>query len=411
MKKDFITLLIATSVITLTTANADSTQPTLCPMPTQYSALCSGVTSNNPPTPNNVNTIPGLETYLGNMYIANLTNEIYQIDPTIPSIQAANMASVIAPATVRKNAHTETSDSLGDNLLQFPYAYLGKPGLSLDGSNQNALKTASGKEFFAQYYKNTSDAALAAIPADDSLSYSSSTPSPADLNGTPSSQPALNNDYFNFANLIAPTAYSASQENAAKQFIVYAAQSTKNFAHDIPFSELKGNKTYLDKLKNSSAYQKFVVTMRSLLAIRSVTINSLNQLIAERTPLKNLGQSAGLPSNTTGYPDASPLQVEAYQANHRISDPNWYTRVENSSPATVQRNILIVLAEIEHQNYEAHLDSERLLATVAAGNLQNNLTSTQNLMLQQNMAVTKAICGLLPASAQAQCEKSMTPSS
>ena len=37
-----------------------------------------------------------------------------------------------------------------------------------------------------------------------------------------------------------------------------------------------------------------------------------------------------------------------------------------ASPATVQRETLFVLAEIEAQNYRAHLDRERMLATLTA---------------------------------------------
>src|SRR3990167_8326524 len=139
--------------------------------------------------------------------------------------------------------------------------------------------------------------------------------------------------------------------------------------------------------------------MRSLLALRSISVNLLNQLIAERTPMPGLAQAAGLPANSQAK--ASPLQVEAYQANHRVDNPQWYnTDVAQASPATVQRETLIVLAEIEHQNYQAHLDRERILAALTESDLQMNAEVMDGFMKQAqsklNTAITDAESGAKP---------------
>jgi hypothetical protein len=163
--------------------------------------------------------------------------------------------------------------------------------------------------------------------------------------------------------------------------------------------------------------------MRSILAIRSMSINILNQLIAERTPMPGLASAAGFneknlksltPNEQEEFKNgksASPLQVEAYQANHRIQDPKWYQSVQNASPADVQRNILITLAEIEHQNYEAHLDRERILAALTASNLMSNM-GTINTVLDQggsklNTEIIDVINNLKPPAAQTPAKEPM----
>ena len=51
----------------------------------------------------------------------------------------------------------------------------------------------------------------------------------------------------------------------------------------------------------------------------------------------------------------------------------------------------IELAEIEHQNYQAHLDRERLLSAITAMNLQTSLSSTQAILQQESTTVNSAI--------------------
>lgn len=221
-----------------------------------------------------------------------------------------------------------------------------------------------------------------------------------------------NDNNFNFAALFEPTAYSLKTGNngqeqtnstlqAAKNYIVYAAQSTKNLADGLDLASLKTDPHALASFKTDKNYLSFAMTIRTLVAIRSITIDTLEYLIAERTPHKDWGKAIGNP-NQDGT--ASPLQVEAYQANHRIQDPNWYKSIMTDAPITLQRTIAIELAEIEHQNYQAHLDRERILAALTASNLQTNSTASTGLQVQIS-TLNKDIQNLLPA------KKPLTPSS
>ncbi len=212
-----------------------------------------------------------------------------------------------------------------------------------------------------------------------------------------------NNNNFNFAAIIEPTVYKNVPSNnggaptnpqwtAAKNYVIYAAQSTKNLSDGLNLNSIQNNPGDVAKLKTNPDYLKFAMTIRTILAIRSITIDTLEYLIAERTPHPNLGIAIKDPNKDKS---ASPLQVEEYQANQRIKDKNWYASIMNDAPVTVQRTIAIELAEIEHQNYQAHLDRERILAALTAANLQTNLAGSTSLT-QQIDTLNTDINNMLP---------------
>lgn len=397
-----------TLAISLILTGALSAQATLAALPAQQPVTLPPA----PPT-NQGSFFAPLENYLGEMYLSVgrfITNENYQKDTGLMAIQTVNTttASPTAfgaqqkPAPVSQlpaiDANAQTAFNIDDTLKQFRYAYDPEMTQTSDGS-QSKIRAKDNTPFNLYMAKN-STATLASMPADDTLYVTGEDQNKTNVLLNPALQKptVLYNSSFNFGNLITPTTYTPSEENAAKQFVVYAARSTQNLVGQVPFQKLRGNTVLLNKLKTDSVYAKFVVSIRHMLAIRSVNINTLNQLIAERTPVPNLAKKADLPKTVQGYPNASPLQVEAYQANHRIEDPNWYARVENSSPATVQRNTLIVLAEIEHQNYQAHLDRERILAAIAANNLQSSAQANDAMLLEQSSALTQKINELTTSS-------------
>ena len=200
----------------------------------------------------------------------------------------------------------------------------------------------------------------------------------------------LRDYYFNFSSLIQPMVYqeNTDQATAANTFVSFLMSSYKNPSDDLNTNafqqELNNSKDANDRvslyaqLLNNDNYRKFQLMTRSLIASRSVAVNDFQQLIAERTAIKGLGKQAGMKDthgNTVN--DASPLQVESYIANRRINDPHWYAHVQTESTANVQRETLIVLSEIESQMFQAHLDHERLLATVASQSALSNSMATQ----------------------------------
>lgn len=444
MKKSTLTF-IATTALAATTAAWAQTAPTLPPAP--------GISSGG---------IAALEGYLGNMYqsIGNfIINQNYQpishLHQTIatntqtvsgssetsalavPTHNQAQAAPVFPNQAAAKKAQQETTHNLINSLQQFPYAVF----QNNQTESAKFLTPAPDSQKYTDYLKDNSLERLTVDPSQNASAQASDTlwgtpidalassSAPVCTKNTPGypgvcqhnslwvSQPtSLNNDNFDFASLITPAGYSQTQESGAKLFVRYAAQSTQNLTSGLTnLTKLDGNPALLIALKKDPIYQQFTLTMRTLLAIRSISINSLNQLVAERIPMPGLAAAAGfntkdkatltsdeqteLKANT-----ASALQVQAYQANHRVQDPKWYNSVQNASPADVQRNILIVLAEIEQQNYEAHLDREHLLAAITASNLQGSMGAISGTLTRKgtelNSEITTVANSLKPKAVQ-----------
>jgi hypothetical protein len=216
---------------------------------------------------------------------------------------------------------------------------------------------------------------------------------------TPPKAADLQDNYFNFGSLIQPTVYepNTDQGTAAQMFITYLTKSYNKPSDVIKFDsfqqKLAESQDATDKISlymqllNDKNYRNYQLSARSSTAARSVAINNFEKIIAERTPIKDLGTKAGL-KDKDGKPiaDASPLQVESYLANRRVDNPAWYAHVSAASPANVQRETLIVLAEIEAQNFQAHMDRERMLATLSAQSALGSAMSAQMLASQaQNL--------------------------
>ena len=394
MKKHYIIGFIAASSLSML-ITAWAQMPLLPSSPSSSSSSPS-----SPPSPPSPSLFCDTCSLLGSMY-AWFQNQSAM--PVLPDDQLSNLTAVNGVPTnqaVISAAATETGNNLDNSMTQFLYAMYQND--TQPDSPQTTLTTASGGPF-SNYVNDNSAVALSIgqnTQANDTLYINSS----ANLSRTafkiyndPNNKPllkkpeTLHNDYFSFASLIAPTAYTTEQKTAADYFIKYAAQSTQNLTTGVNFSALYNQPAALLALKQNPAYQQYVLTIRALLAVRSITLNTLDTLVAERTPTAALGKIIGTSS-------ASPLQIEAYQANNRVENPAWYTLINNDSPAAVERTIAVELAEIEHQNYQAHLDRERLLSAITAMNLQTSLSGTQALLQQQSTAVNDAINSAIASS-------------
>ena len=387
-----------------------------------------------PPSPSvSPGGIQALEQYLNEMYlnVGNfITGQNYQPIPRLAQTITSNTTSTtigLSPIAlspqkaVIEKAKQETKDNLSNSLQQFQYGVY-----SSTKKERDKMQTAEGTSF-DKYMNHNKLSALISDPehptsqASDTLHGTELDAIESTVTKANASITAIDNfeknkkwvekpkenfdNNFNFANLFNEKAYSPSEQAAAQKFVVYGAQSTQNLISNIGnLSKLSGNTSALIAVKKSAAYQNFAMTMRTLLAIRSISINALNQLINERTPMPGLASAAGLDKLTNPTEKetqelkdnvASPLQVEDYQANHRFEDPNWYQSIQNDSPATVQRNTLILLTEIEHQNYQAHIDRERLLSAILASNLEKNLTTMSTVLQQSGGEVNSEINSVL----------------
>ncbi|MDF1796587.1 MAG: hypothetical protein P1U63_08645 [Coxiellaceae bacterium] len=227
---------------------------------------------------------------------------------------------------------------------------------------------------------------------------------------------------YNGSYYTGPNGQNAYSANAAKAYLVYLTDAANPIGSDINWQNLapaavadtskakkgKGSPSSVRakdilKLKNSTAYQKYQLTVRNIVASRSLVTDLLNQMLVERTPSAKLAQEANLPPQytTQNYvkgskkpqTTASPMQVENYIANHRVNSSKWYQSMSTASPAVVQRETLYVLAEILSKMQQAHLDREKLLMVngLTAIETVNGMKQLANTQVQ---AVNKEIASL-----------------
>lgn len=213
----------------------------------------------------------------------------------------------------------------------------------------------------------------------------------------------LHDDYFNFNSIITPTvlADKSPELAAAQNYVTFLTKSYELPTEGIDFKTFKeklaeaqnatDKMSLYTQLMNDDNYRNYQLNTRSSMASRSVAVSNFEHMINERMSVKDLGKQTGM-VDSSGKPidDASPLQVEDYLAHRRVDDPKWYAHVQAESAANVQRETLVVLAEIEAQNYQAHMDRERLLATISAqmamGNaMANAMTKAQAQNLNQDI--------------------------
>lgn len=198
-----------------------------------------------------------------------------------------------------------------------------------------------------------------------------------------------NNIAFNINSLIGPVAYRAYQTNnelinqgqLADTFIRLVTEAD----NPIKTLDLKNlNSIQYSRLAAEPKFLDYLLDMRRYIATRSIGINNFYHLYAKRQPRKDLAAKAGLPTDTPGYPNASPLQVEDYLAKKRIMNPNWYASIEAASPTTVLREMLYVMAEMRFELYQQRMQNELVLATLSALQLQSTSTEKADILKKRD---------------------------
>ena len=203
--------------------------------------------------------------------------------------------------------------------------------------------------------------------------------------------------YFNFGSLFVPTNYTPEQLTTARRFVDYLLDTYKPVAKGVDFYKLKGQKPkVLNEIVNSSIYQNYQMSVRNTIANRSVAQSILNNLIAERTPMKDLSIAKGAPSVANSpYANVSSLEMQHRVATSKLHNKQWYQEMATAPPPVVAREMLFTLAEIQKQNYQAHLDRERILVALTALTAQSAKASAMLAQTEASKlnAVIKAATG------------------
>ncbi len=295
-----------------------------------------------------------------------VSDAVYQFDQNLPGIVQANSANSTLPSQISANTTTQTLANIKTSLQAFPQQVI-------------PPNPAPANSVMAMTY---------GIPSSDTL-YSPKDPQLSVFNANPQSIPN-NDDYFDADSLLGPEAYTSDQQTAAQYYVNFVTQSYIPLGSTINFAPLAGLSyaSFVNFQRNTQVYQNYQAGVRSYMALTSIPLSNFNQLMAERTVQQGLGTAAGLTVPTANGPqavaDASPLQIQEFIANRRVNSVQWYKDMAAASPATVQRESLFVLAEIESQLQQLHGDNERLLATLSAINLGTAITLKNQLATQES---------------------------
>ncbi len=212
---------------------------------------------------------------------------------------------------------------------------------------------------------------------------------------------------LSFDTMLQPTQYNESyfkSSNSNNPPLDYLKYVTNYYSPTpkIDFSALTtsgGKNSQLNQAFQQSNVLEYLYKIRRLEAVSSVGISNLYYLYSERVPqktkdlLKNIPDEdlKNLPSNLQKY--ASPLALQKWIATHRLSSESsgsngsdssvtpWVQSIENATPATLQREMVYLLAEIQQQLFKQRMINERILATLSVQQLQSS--SAMNFELSQ----------------------------
>lgn len=132
-----------------------------------------------------------------------------------------------------------------------------------------------------------------------------------------------------------------------------------------------------DQAKAQTVLLGYLTKIRTYAAQSSVAMGNLYYIMSKRLPQNPVGGSGGASSEALN---------EFLMASWRLYNPNqsgdggkqWLTAINHASNATVQKEIAILLAEINYQLYLSRQQQERLLLTESVMLLQNLKISEPN---------------------------------
>lgn len=174
--------------------------------------------------------------------------------------------------------------------------------------------------------------------------------------------------------LNSPTLSAQNQAQAAANFIRYVSgninppelPSWNDYTNTYNSATTLNNAHPETQLKDAKTLTNYLVNLRVYAAQSSVGLSNLYFILSKRLPQKTDEDSTPSPSQALS---------EFNMATWRINDPNakaqWMDSINKASPATVQKEIAVLLAEINYQLYLDRQVQERILLTNSVMLLQN----------------------------------------
>lgn len=212
---------------------------------------------------------------------------------------------------------------------------------------------------------------------------------------------AKDNPRLDLTSLLGPLHYD-DKGAAAQNFInVVSGQNAPLPIIDFSsVSQIPGyNSTLYNTIITDPAIAPYLATILTYTAQVAVGTSALYRYMGERMPVPNTSANTAnsaltaaiappSPTMLTNLPkDPSVLQVREYLATRRLKDPAWFTQLQNESSLQLERQMVILLAEMRAEQFYTEMDLERINAAQSVQILQSAMTQRALLSgspLQQN---------------------------
>ena len=384
--------------------------------------LTTAPPSSTPPSPltdttNLQNTEQGLfETVLGAIPVNSLSRAFVPSGNGIESINTqANATFTTPPYATPTQGSDVTANILIDqqpyqqdpvsqavlNILQTPdYTYcMDYSGLKWTGGATGADGVANLPYPKCQYlYANLVTANIIGTTAQSGST--SVLPNPYDFFSNTYNQQFLSQ--LNSNTLIAPLLYSTTQSTGqsgsttaqnglpaqnqaqvAANFVRYASGSVipqklpSHQLYDTFYNAATSGSNDLAKAQAQATLSTYLVSLRVYAAQSSVGLSNLYYILSKRLP-QNVATST---SDKSGVPPSSQALSEFNMATWRLfnadksAKSSWLDQINQASSATVQKEMVTLLAEINYQLYLTRQQEERMLLTSSMLLLQNTRLS------------------------------------
>lgn len=192
--------------------------------------------------------------------------------------------------------------------------------------------------------------------------------------------PEANPVNLNMDSLMRPTQYDKEQQINARNFIRFIT-GLASPPPALNFGKLDAKER--DAILQNTKVQQYLLALRTLTAMSSVGMSNLYSLYAERVPLKMDNPN---PQDSQKQIEKSALQMQQEMASRRLRDATWYAKMEAAAPATIEREMLYLLAEIRFELFQNRMVNERLLATQSVQQIQNASATPAVMQLQQQFS-------------------------
>lgn len=118
----------------------------------------------------------------------------------------------------------------------------------------------------------------------------------------------------------------------------------------------------LQQSQAQAALAKYLVNLRIYASQSSVGIANLYYILSKRMPQRNESSSAESPDSSQALNEFTMATWRLYNPN-KTANNDWLAQINQASAATIQKEMAILLAEINYQLYLNRQEQERLLLT------------------------------------------------